>query len=216
MSTRKIKTELIRKAIPFINVEYLRGNGSTTSGEYIFDFDPLVEQQLIERSKNQLTHDDFKYAVFTSIEDALEYVDTLPALHPLIWISANEQIQVGSEQWQRVLSETDCISDMGSDFTVLASGAVKAKNNSSTCTFCLNPTPSGTYVRVMSILVDGEIISHRYCQDCCNAMILGEYITDSQGYHEGHPSYNEDDDNDAWGVREEVRAANKQRSKTHA
>lgn len=51
MSTRKIKTELIRKAIPFINVEYLRGNGSTTSGEYVFDFDPLVEQQLIERSK---------------------------------------------------------------------------------------------------------------------------------------------------------------------
>ncbi|ENW00189.1 hypothetical protein F938_00833 [Acinetobacter bereziniae LMG 1003 = CIP 70.12] len=82
MSTRKIKSALIKKGIPFINIEWVRGNSECES-EWFIEFTEGTKQDLFEASKKEgkgeLTTDHFNYPGGNA-ETVMEFIDELPSL----------------------------------------------------------------------------------------------------------------------------------------
>lgn len=79
MSTRKIKSALSKKGIPFIKVECLRGNGDTTITEWFIEVTEGTKRDLIAAAKGSLNEDDFKYPG-GDFENVFEWVECLPNL----------------------------------------------------------------------------------------------------------------------------------------
>lgn len=82
MSTRKIKSALNKKGIPFIKIEWVRGNSECES-EWFIEFTEGTKRDLIEASKKdsdgELTADHFNYSGGNA-EYVMEFVDELPSL----------------------------------------------------------------------------------------------------------------------------------------
>ena len=82
MSTRKIKSALNKKGIPFIKIEWVRGNSECES-EWFIEFTEGTKRDLLEASKKdgegELTQDHFEYAGGNA-ETVMEFVDELPSL----------------------------------------------------------------------------------------------------------------------------------------
>ena len=82
MSIRKIKSALNKKGIPFIKIEWIRGNYECES-EWFIDFTNETKRDLIEASKKdgegELTADHFNYSGGNA-ECIMEFVDELPSL----------------------------------------------------------------------------------------------------------------------------------------
>lgn len=82
MSTRKIKSELKKKGIPFVRIEWVRGNNECEC-EWFIEFTEGTKRDLIEASKKdsegELTSDHFNYAGGNA-EYVMEFIDELPSL----------------------------------------------------------------------------------------------------------------------------------------
>lgn len=82
MSTRKIKSALNKKGIPFIKIEWIRGNAECES-EWFIEFTEGTKRDLLEASKRdgegELTKDHFSYAGGNT-ECVMEFIDELPSL----------------------------------------------------------------------------------------------------------------------------------------
>lgn len=82
MSTRKIKSALSKKGIPFVKIEWVRGNAECES-EWFIEFTEGTKRDLIEASKKDdqgtLSMDHFKYPGGNS-EYVMEFMDELPSL----------------------------------------------------------------------------------------------------------------------------------------
>lgn len=82
MSTRKIKSALNTKGIPFIKIEWVRGNAECES-EWFIEFTEGTKRDLLEASKKdiegELTADHFNYSGGNA-EAVMEFIDELPSL----------------------------------------------------------------------------------------------------------------------------------------
>ena len=82
MSIRKIKSALNKKSIPFIKIEWVRGNAECDS-EWFIEFTEGTKLDLIEASKKdnegELSMDDFKYSGGNA-ENIAEFLEMLPSL----------------------------------------------------------------------------------------------------------------------------------------
>ena len=82
MSTRKIKSALNKKGIPFIKIEWIRGNAECES-EWFIEFTEGTKRDLLEASKRdgegELTKDHFSYPGGNA-EYVMEFIDELPSL----------------------------------------------------------------------------------------------------------------------------------------
>ena len=82
MSTRKIKSALNKKGIPFIKIEWVRGNAECES-EWFIEFTEGTKRDLLDTSKKdgegELTVDHFNYAGGNA-EAVMEFIDELPSL----------------------------------------------------------------------------------------------------------------------------------------
>ena len=82
MSTRKIKSALNKKNIPFIKIEWVRGNAECES-EWFIEFTEGTKRDLIEASQKdnegELSMDDFKYSGGNA-ENIAEFLEMLPSL----------------------------------------------------------------------------------------------------------------------------------------
>ncbi|HRA28956.1 MAG TPA: hypothetical protein PLT61_05320 [Acinetobacter johnsonii] len=82
MSTRKIKSALNKKGIPFIKVEWVRGNAECES-EWFIELTEGTKRDLLEASKKdskgELTADHFKYSGGNA-EAVMEFIEELPSL----------------------------------------------------------------------------------------------------------------------------------------
>ena len=82
MSTRKIKSALNKKGIPFINIEWVRGNSECES-EWFIEFTEGTKQDLFEASikdgVGELTAAHFNYSGGNA-ESVMEFIDELPSL----------------------------------------------------------------------------------------------------------------------------------------
>ena len=82
MSTRKIKSALNKKSIPFIKIEWVRGNSECES-EWFIEFTEGTKRDLLEASKKdaegELTKDHFSYPGGNA-EYVMEFIDELPSL----------------------------------------------------------------------------------------------------------------------------------------
>lgn len=82
MSTKKIKSALNKKGIPFIKIEWVRGNAECES-EWFIQFTKGTMRDLIEASQKdnegELSMDDFKYSGGNA-ENIAEFLEMLPSL----------------------------------------------------------------------------------------------------------------------------------------
>ena len=82
MSTRKIKSALNKKGIPFIKIEWIRGNAECES-DWFIEFTEGTKRDLLEASKRdgegELSMDDFKYSGGNT-ENIAEFLEMLPSL----------------------------------------------------------------------------------------------------------------------------------------
>ncbi len=82
MSTRKIKSALNKKCIPFIKIEWVCGNAECES-EWFIQFTEGTMRDLIEASQKdnegELSMDDFKYSGGNA-ENIAEFLEMLPSL----------------------------------------------------------------------------------------------------------------------------------------
>lgn len=82
MSTRKIKSALNKKGIPFIKIEWIRPDACCES-EWFIEFTESTKRDLIEASKRdgegELTQDHFNYPGGNA-EYVMEFIDELPSL----------------------------------------------------------------------------------------------------------------------------------------
>lgn len=82
MSTRKIKSALNKKGIPFIKIEWVRGNAECES-EWFIEFTEGTKRDLLEASQKdnegELSMDDFKYSGGNT-ENIAEFLEMLPSL----------------------------------------------------------------------------------------------------------------------------------------
>lgn len=82
MSTRKIKSALNKKGIPFMNIEWVRGN-SECECEWFIEFTEGTKRDLFQASKKddegELTADHFNYPGGNA-EAVMEFIDELPSL----------------------------------------------------------------------------------------------------------------------------------------
>lgn len=79
MSTRKIKSALNKKGIPFIKVDCQRGDGNISVTEWFVEVTEETKRDLITASNGVLTEDDFRYPG-GDLENVYEWVDCLPSL----------------------------------------------------------------------------------------------------------------------------------------
>ena len=82
MSTRKIKSALNKKSIPFIKIEWVRGNSECES-EWFIELTDGTKRDLLEASKKdskgEITADHFDYSGGNA-ETVMEFIDELPSL----------------------------------------------------------------------------------------------------------------------------------------
>lgn len=82
MSTRKIKSALNKKCIPFIKIEWVRADAHCES-EWFIEFTEGTKRDLFEASKKdiegELTADHFNYSGGNA-EAVMEFIDELPSL----------------------------------------------------------------------------------------------------------------------------------------
>lgn len=82
MSVRKIKSALNKKRIPFLSIDWVRGNLECES-EWFIEFTDGTKRDLLEASKKDsegvLTLDHFNYAGGNA-EVVIEFIDELPSL----------------------------------------------------------------------------------------------------------------------------------------
>lgn len=82
MSTKKIKSALNKKGIPFIKIEWVRGNAECES-EWFIEFTEGTKRDLFEASRKdadgELTPDHFNYSGGNA-ETVMEFIDELPSL----------------------------------------------------------------------------------------------------------------------------------------
>ena len=82
MSTRKIKSALNKKGIPFMKIEWVRGDSQCES-EWFIKFTEGTKRDLLEASKKdgegELTKDHFEYSGGNA-ETVMEFIDELPNL----------------------------------------------------------------------------------------------------------------------------------------
>ena len=82
MNTRKIKSALNKKSIPFMGIDVQRGN-SVCETEWFIEFTEGTKRDLLEASKKdgegELTKDHFEYSGGNA-ETVMEFIDELPSL----------------------------------------------------------------------------------------------------------------------------------------
>lgn len=78
MSTKKIKSALNKKGIPFMKIDMQRGNAYCET-EWFVELTEGTQCDLITLSNGELSKDDFRYPG-GNLEDALEWIDCLPSL----------------------------------------------------------------------------------------------------------------------------------------
>ena len=104
----------------------------------------------------------------------------------------NEIINVGSDQWKDAVLSTDPFEGDFGDGPNLSDKIVKTRNTKQLCSDCLSICQPGTYSRVIVANVDGQLLTNRYCEDCCTAMGFDELHQDYQQ----HDMYADDVDED--------------------
>lgn len=78
MNTRKIKSLLNKKGIPFIKINVQRGN-AVCETEWFIEFTEGTIRDLIAASNGELSKDDFRYPGGDA-ENAAEFIEMLPSL----------------------------------------------------------------------------------------------------------------------------------------
>ncbi|MFW2015234.1 hypothetical protein [Acinetobacter bereziniae] len=105
----------------------------------------------------------------------------------------DEKILVGSENWKEwVLSVDPFEGDFG-DGSNLTDKIVKTRKTQQLCSDCLSICEPNKYSRVISSSVDGQLITNRYCQECCTAMAFDELHQDYKQYSYDDENYPEDE-----------------------
>lgn len=78
MSTRKIKSELSKKGIPFMKIDMQRGN-SYCETEWFIELTEGTKRDLIAASKGELSKNDFSYPG-GNLENVFDFLESLPNL----------------------------------------------------------------------------------------------------------------------------------------
>lgn len=79
-------------------------------------------------------------------------------------------VTIGSDEWRETVLSSDPFEGDFFDGSRLKDTIVKTRSAKAICNSCLTPVVSGTYNRVISDKLDGELVTNRFCQDCCTAM----------------------------------------------
>lgn len=117
-----------------------------------------------------------------------------------------ENIVVGDENWKEwVLSSDPFEGDIG-DGNNLTDKIVKTRQTKQLCSDCLSICEPNKYSRVISSAVDGQLLTNRYCQECCTAMAF-------DGLHHDYKQYDDESEDNPEeimlsDVRQEVRTRN--------
>lgn len=103
-----------------------------------------------------------------------------------------EKIVVGNESWKEwVLSADPFEGDFG-DGGNLTDKIVKTRTTKQLCSDCLSICETNKYSRVISSAIDGQLITNRYCQECCTAMAFDELHQDYKQYKDEDEDYPEE------------------------
>ena len=103
-----------------------------------------------------------------------------------------ETITVGSDHWKDIVLSVDPFEGDFGDGPNLSDKIVKTRNTKQLCSDCLSICQPGTYSRAIVANVDGQLLTNRYCEDCCTAMGFDELHQDYQQ----HDMYADDVDED--------------------
>ncbi|WP_291375046.1 hypothetical protein [Acinetobacter sp. UBA6720] len=123
------------------------------------------------------------------------------------FIYDGENIVVGDENWKEwVLSSDPFEGDIG-DGNNLTDKIVKTRQTKQLCSDCLSICEPNKYSRVISSAVDGQLLTNRYCQECCTAMAFDELHQDYKQYDDESEDYPEEEIMLS-DVRQEVRTRN--------
>ncbi|RKG33770.1 hypothetical protein [Acinetobacter tianfuensis] len=78
MSTRKIRSQLSKKGIPFMKIDMQRGNAYCET-EWFVELTEGTKRDLIAASKGELSEDDFSYPG-GNLENVFDFLESLPSL----------------------------------------------------------------------------------------------------------------------------------------
>lgn len=109
------------------------------------------------------------------------------------FIYDGENIVIGNECWKEwVLSIDPFEGDFG-DGSNLTDKIVKTRSSKQLCSDCLSICEPNKYSRVVSSAIDGQLITNRYCQECCTAMAFNELHQDYNQYDDEDENYPEEE-----------------------
>jgi hypothetical protein len=78
------------------------------------------------------------------------------------------------------------------EIRVLKDNTGKARKESK-CIICYEEIKPKEYIRILTAVIDGEIVTHRYCTKCCEAMEAdangGDYLAMQRRYDIGFEKF---------------------------
>ena len=91
-------------------------------------------------------------------------------------MSGRKLPKFGSKQWRKEVCNFDPFAgDRYGSFRQIVLKVVRTRKRYRGCGFCFGMIAKGTLSRIDSAVVDGEFHTVRFCQECCDAMVLDGY-----------------------------------------